>query len=103
MWTKDHCNHAGDHKQNPEEDRQQLHVEQLLSALLANLVFANQALHPAWVHLLHPQAHGGQDDEMSVPVVGIQRQHYPLGDGRHAPGQAEGDVGQPGEDVGAAW
>lgn len=103
MWTKDHCNHAGDHKHNPEEDRQQLHVEQLLSALLAEHLFAKQARHPAWVHLLHPQAHGGQDDEMGVPVVSLQGQNYSLGDRCRSPGQAEGYVGQPGEDVGVAW
>lgn len=96
MWTKDHSNHAGDHKQNPEDDGQQLHVEQFISTLLADLLFSNQALHPAQVHLLHPQAHGGQDDEMGVPVVGLQGQHYSLGDCRQAPGQAEGYMGQSG-------
>lgn len=97
MGTEDHSNHAGDHKENPEDDRQQLQVEDSPPALLADLLF-----HPAGVHLLHPQAHGGQDDEVGVPVVGLQGQHHPLGERGHAPGQAEGHMGQPGEDVGVA-
>lgn len=102
MRAKDHSNHAGDHKQNPEDDRQQLQVEDFPSALLADLLFANQALHPTGVHLLHPQAHSGQDDHMGVPVVSFQGQHDPLGERGHAPRQAEGHMGQPGEDVGVA-
>lgn len=102
MWTEHHSNHAGDHKQNPEGDRQQLHIKQLPPALLDGLVLAYQARHPARVHLLNPQAHGGHDDKVGTPVVSLQGQHHTLGDRRHGPGQAEGYVGQPSQDAGVA-
>lgn len=110
MWPKHHPDHAGDHKQHPEDDSQQLHTDQRVLALLYDLLFPNQArrraVQPFRVHLLHPQAHGGQDDEAGVPAVPLQGEHYPLGDrgqaGRLDHGQAEGLWGQPGQDAGVA-
>lgn len=110
MWPKHHPDHAGDHEQHPEGDGQQLHTEQRPLALLYDLLFAHQAwrdaVRPVRVHLLHPQADGGQDDEAGVPALALQGEHHPLGDrgqaGRHGHRQAEGQGGQPGQDAGVA-
>ena len=107
MWPEHHPDHAGDDKQHPEDDSQQLHTEQGLLALLYDLVLAHQArcrdVRPVRVHLLHPQAHSGQDDEAGVPVLALQGDHHSLGDrgqvGRHGHRQAEGQGGQPGQDA----
>lgn len=58
------------------------------------------------MHLLHPEAHSGQDDEAGITVFTFERQHHSLGDcgqaGRHGDRQSEGHRGQPGEDAGVA-
>jgi len=58
------------------------------------------------VHLLHPEADCGQDDEAGVSAVALQREHHSLGDGGqarcHGNGQAEGHGGKPGQDAGVA-
>ena len=110
MWPKHHPDHAGDHKHHPEDDSQQLHTDQRVLALLYDLPFPSQAwsraVQPVRVHLLHPQAYGGQDDEAGVPAVPLQGEHHPLGDRGQASrpdrGQAEGRRGQPGQDAGVA-
>lgn len=110
MWPKHHPNHTGDDKQHPEDDSQQLHTEQCLLALLYDFLLTHQArrraVRPVWVHLLHPQADCGQDDEAGVPAVALQGEHHPLGDcgqaGRHGHGKTEGHGGQPGQDAGVA-
>lgn len=99
---KHHPYHTGDDKQHPEGDSQQLHTEQRLLALLYDLLLTHEAwrraVRPVRVHLLHPQADGGQDDEARVPAVALQGEHHPLGDR----GQAEGHGGHPGQDAGVA-
>lgn len=59
----------------------------------------------AGVHLLHPEAHCGQDDEARIPA-GLQGEDHPLGDGGqsggHRCGHAEGHGRQLGQDAGVA-
>ena len=88
---------AGQHEHHPEDQGQQLDTHQGAPVLLDDLQLARQAWGPAvghfGVHLLHPEAHRGQDDEASFPA-GLQGEHHPLGDGgqagRHPHGHAEG-------------
>lgn len=76
MWPKHHPDHTGDNKQHPEDDSQQLHTEQCFLALLYDFLLPHQAwccaVRPLRVHLLHPEADGGQDDEAGVPAVALQ-------------------------------
>lgn len=110
MWPKHHSDHTGDRKQHPEDDSQQLHTEQLLLALLHDLLLPHQAwrcaVRPLRVHLLNPQADSGQDDEAGVPVVALQGEHHSLGDrgqaGCHGLWQVEGHGGQSGQNAGVA-
>ncbi len=103
MWAKHHPKHTDDHKHHPKDDSQHLYTEQRLFALLYHFRFAYQAwcraVRPVRVHLLHPQADGGQDDEAGVPAVALQREHHSLGDrgqaGCHGHRHAEAHGGQP--------
>lgn len=102
MWPKNYSNHTNDHKHDPEEPSQHLHPEHSPPAVLYDLRLPHQTggctVRPVRVHLLHPEAHCGQDDVAGVGAVTLKGEHHSL---VHCGGQCnrqpEGHRGQAGQ------